>query len=166
MRTLRAWEIAVIAALAAVPASARADTDAAFSIGSRPAWLLLGGVTSGGTVALARRGELVGGTLSLARLREGSFVGVFADGYYDWGVHGPYAIGGLEAGHKLVGVDGGIALRFADRDSQVGATGRITVGLGVVGVYARYAHFWDVMRDDNVIQVGLELKLPIWVGGQ
>jgi len=151
--------------LAMVAGSARADDDPAFTIGSKPAWLLLGGVTTGGTIALADKGALVGGELSLARLRDTNFVGVYADGYYDWGVHGTYVTGGLELGHKFVGLDGGVALRLADGDQQLGVTGRITVGLGVAGVYARYAHFWDVMTDDNVVQIGLVLKLPLWTGG-
>jgi hypothetical protein len=149
---------------------ALAEDDPPFVIGSKPAWLLLGGVTTGGTIALADRGAFVGGELSLARLRDANFVGLYADGYYDWGAHGTYMTGGLELGHKFVGLDGGVALRLADGDKQLGATGRITFGLGVVGVYARYAHFWDVggarqMTDDNVIQIGLVLKLPLWTGG-
>jgi hypothetical protein len=36
----------------------------------------------------------------------------------------------------------------------------------MAGVYARYAHFWDVMTDDNVVQIGLVLKLPLWTGGR
>jgi hypothetical protein len=142
-----------------------ADDDPPFLIGSKPAWLLLGGVTTGGTIALADRGAFVGGELSLARLRDTNFMGLYADGYYDWGAHGTYVTGGLEFGHKFIGLDGGVALRHADGDNQLGATGRLTLGLGVVGVYARYAHFWDVMEDDNVIQIGLVLKLPLWTGG-
>ena len=99
-------------------APACADDDPAFTIGSKPAWLLLGGVTTGGTIALADKGAFVGGELSLARLRDGNFVGVYADGYYDWGAHGTYMTGGLELGHKFVGLDGGVALRFADGDKQ------------------------------------------------
>jgi len=148
-----------------VARAAQADDEPAFTIGSRPAWLVLGGVTTGGTVALGGKGALVGGELSVARLRDGNFVGLYADGYYDWGANATYATGGLEIGRRLLGLDGGVALRLSDGDTQLGATGRVTVGLGVVGVYARYAHFWDVMNDDNVIQLGLILKLPLWTGG-
>lgn len=144
---------------------AHADDDPPFTIGARPAWLVLGGLTTGGTVALADRGALVGGEASVVRLRDGNFIGLYGDGYYDWGVHGTYATAGLELGRQIFALDGGVALRFAQGDRDVGATGRITVGLGVAGVYARYAHFWDVAHDDNVIQVGLVLKLPLWTGG-
>jgi hypothetical protein len=148
--------------LAASPAHA---DDPPFTIGATPSWLLLGGVTTGGTLILADRGALVGGEVSLARLQNASFVGLYADAYYDWGAHGTYVTGGLEAGHKFLGFDGGVALRLAEGDQQLGATGRVTVGIGMIGVYARYAHFWDVMKDDNVIQLGLVVKLPLWTSG-
>jgi len=152
-----------LGALVARPA--HADDGPGFAIGSQPAWLLLAGVTTGGTVALGDRGALVGGEVSLARLRDGNFIGAYADAYYDWGAGGTYATGGVELGRKLIGLDGGVALRLRDGDSELGATGRVTVGLGMVGVYARYAHFWDVMTDDDVIQIGLVVKLPLWTGG-
>jgi hypothetical protein len=148
--------------IAASPAHA---DDPPFTIGSTPSWLVLGGVTTGGTLILADRGAFVGGEISLARLQNASFVGLYADGYYDWGANGTYVTGGLEVGHKFLGFDGGVALRLADGDQQLGASGRLTVGLGLLGVYARYAHFWDVMKDDNVIQFGLVLKLPLWTSG-
>jgi len=150
--------------VAAVPA--HADDEPPFVIGGASQWLVLGGVTTGGTIALADKGALVGGELSLSRLRDGNFIGLYTDGYYDWGAHGTYVTGGLELGHAPLGLDGGIALRMMDGDRQVGATGRITVGLGLVGVYARYAHFWDAMADDNVVQIGLMFKLPLWAGGK
>jgi hypothetical protein len=32
-------------------------------------------------------------------------------------------------------------------------------------VYARYAHFWDAMANEDILQVGLMLKLPLWTSG-
>ncbi|MEO8706549.1 MAG: hypothetical protein ABI867_41370 [Kofleriaceae bacterium] len=148
---------AVIVLLAAN--TAHAD-DKAFSIGSSPAWFVLGGVTTGGTVALADRGAFVGGEVSVVRLRQSNFIGLYADGYYDWGADGTYVTGGLELGHKFVGIDGGVALRMADGETEVGATGRLTVGIGMVGLYVRYAYF-DSAADDHVLQVGLALKFPL-----
>ncbi len=151
---------AVVAALlVASPRHAAAD-DPPFTIGSQPVWFLLGGVTSGGTVALADRGGYVGAELSLARVRRGNFVGVYADAYYDWGVDGTYVTGGLELGHKYFGLDGGGALRFANGETQKGVAARFTIGLGVLGLYVRYCYF-DAMTDDHVIQVGAALKLPL-----
>jgi hypothetical protein len=152
-------------ALSAVTAPAASADEPAFTIGSRPAWVLLGGLTTGGTVALADRGALVGGELSLARLRDAQFAGVYADAYYDWGAHGTYVTSGLELGHSFLGLDGGIALRFADQ-TNVGVAARVTVGLGVAGLYLRYAHFGGAMDGEkDVLQLGLVLKLPVWTGG-
>jgi len=152
--------VGVLALGVAIPRGAAAD-DRPFTIGSRPTWFLLGGVTSGGTVALADRGAYVGGELSVVRLREGNYLGFYGDGYYDWGADGTYVTGGLELGHKFLGIDGGAALRFADSDTQLGVTGRLSVSIGLFGLYARYAYFNDAMTDDHVLQVGVALKLPL-----
>ena len=157
--------LAAVILTCAIARPAAAD-DPPFIIGSRPSWTLLGGLTTGGTVLLADRGAFVGGELSLAVLREASFAGVYTDAYYDWGASGTYVTAGAELGHKFVGLDGGVALRFANGGTDVGVTGRLTVGLGVAGVFARYAHFIDTMTDEDVIQVGLVLKLQLWTGGR
>ncbi len=138
-----------------------AADDAPFTIGPTPTWVVLGGLTTGGTVALADRGALLGGELSVALLREGNHVGFYSDAYYDWGANGTYVTGGIELGHKLFGLDGGAAVRWADGGREVGLTARASIGLGVAAFYVRYAHFNSAMTDDNVLQVGLLLKLPL-----
>jgi hypothetical protein len=156
----------VLAFAVAAPRGAAAD-DRPFTIGSRPAWFLLGGVTSGGTVAFADRGAFVGGELSLARLRDGNYLGFYTDGYYDWGADGTYVTGGLELGRRFVGLDGGAALRLADGERDVGVTGRLSVSIGLFGLYARYAYFADAMAADHVLQVGVAFKLPLMtIGGK
>jgi hypothetical protein len=158
----------VVAGILLVCAAARpaAGDDPPFTIGSRPAWFLLGGVTTGGTIALADRGAFVGGELSLARLRDGNYFGFYADGYYDWGADGTYVTGGLELGRKFVGIDAGGALRLADGERELGVAGRLNVSVGVFGLYARYAYFGGAMSDEHVLQVGVALKLPLMtIGG-
>jgi hypothetical protein len=158
--------VGVLAFVAAAPRTAASDEDRPFTIGSRPAWFLLGGVTSGGTVALADRGVFVGGELSLVRLREGNYLGLYADGYYDWGADGTYVTGGLELGRKVIGIDGGAALRLAGGERDLGVTGRLNVSVGLFGLYARYAYFVETMTDEHVLQVGLAFKLPLMtIGG-
>jgi len=155
--TQRGLFVALVVILAT--GRARAD-DRPFTIGPQPTWFLLGGVTSGGTVALADRGAFVGGEVSFARVMRGNHVGLYGDGYYDWGANGTYATGGVEAGWKLLGVDAGAALRFVDGETQVGFAARVSVGLGVFNVFVRYAQF-DTMRDDHILQVGATIKLPL-----
>jgi hypothetical protein len=150
---------ALFLVLLAVPRLAAAD-DPPFTIGPQARWFVLGGVTTGGTVALADRGALVGGELSVARVRDASYFGFYADGYYDWGADGTYATGGIELGKRIVGLDAGAALRHADGQNDVGFAGRVTLGIGVFGIYVRYMHF-DSMTADNVLQAGLLVKLPL-----
>lgn len=155
--------LVAVTAIAAAPRVAAAD-DQAFSIGSKPVWFVLAGLTTGGTIALADRGALVGGELSVVRLRDGKFVGLYADGYYDWGAGGTYITAGPELGYQLLAIDGGAALRMAGGETELGVTGRLSVGIGMVSVYGRYAYF-DTMVDDHVIQIGLLLKLPLTTFG-
>lgn len=153
------WPVA-LAVLTLTAGLARAEDDPPFTIGSRPAWYLMGGVTGGGTVALADRGGFVGGELSLARLREGKWLGLYADGYHDWGTDGTYVTGGLELGGKLVGLDGGAAVRFTGGETQYGGTVRLSASVGLLAVYVRYAYL-DAPDDDHVLQVGAMLKFPL-----
>jgi hypothetical protein len=147
--------------VAAASSPARADDDPpAFVMGSRPAWYLLGGVMGGGTVALADRGGMVGGELSLARLRDGRWMGVYADAYRDWGTDGTYVTAGPEIGRRFFGLDGGGALRWTDGEMEYGATGRLSVSAGILSVFVRYAWF-DAAADDHVIQLGAMLKFPL-----
>jgi hypothetical protein len=145
--------------------AAKADTGPpAFHIGPTAMWVILGGLTTGGTVALSDKGYFVGGEVSAACLRVDNFFGIYADGYYDWGANGTYVTGGIEVGHKFIGLDGGAAVRF-DTETRVGLAGRVSFGVGVAQIYVRYMHFPTrigamPIPNDDVLQVGLELKLP------
>lgn len=159
--------VAVAALLAARPGAAAAD-DAGFSIGARPAWFVTAGATGGGTVAVDARGGFVGGELSLVRVVERRFVGLYADAYYDFGVDGTYVTAGPELGlirrsrtlPLALGIDGGGVLRVAD-DTAYGVTGRVFVTVeGSLSIFGRYA-FVDADEDDHVVQVGVTLKFPI-----
>ncbi len=155
-------------AAAAPAATAPADKPRAFSIGTEPAWYLLGGVTTGGTLVAHDRGGYVGGEASIVRLwRDTRFFGFYGDGYYDVGAGRTYATSGLEGGYKLVGLDGGLASRFGGDRPEWGATGRLFVSIGVVGIYGRYAYFADALghSDEHVVQIGALVKLPFLVWG-
>jgi hypothetical protein len=156
--------LVVLAGLAGLavsgPRPAAADDDPPFTIGSVPAWFLLGGVTSGGTVGVGATGGYVGAELGLARLRDSNYVGFYADGYYDFGIDGLYATGGVEAGHGFFGVDAGPAVRLANGGTDAGVAARVNLSIGLFAIYVRYAYF-DAMSDDHVIQVGGMLKFPL-----
>jgi hypothetical protein len=155
------WGCALVLAGLGVslPKTAAAD-DEPFTIGSTPAWFLLGGVTGGGTVGVGTTGGYVGADLSLARLRDGNYVGFYGDGYYDFGIDGAYVTGGLELGHQFLGLDAGPAVRLANGKTDLGVAARASLSIGLFAIYVRYAYF-DAMTDDHVIQVGGMLKFPL-----
>jgi hypothetical protein len=161
--------IAGVAALGLMlsPAVAAADRRG-FSIGSDPAWFVMGGGTGGGTVATGDRGGFVGGELSLVRVREARFLGLYVDGYHDFGVDGTYVTAGPELGWIRrsptfpigFGIDGGGALRHTD-DTAYGATGRVFVSFfGTVSLYGRYVYL-DTEEDEHVVQIGMTFKFPL-----
>ena len=159
----------VLSLLLSSPASALADEDKGFTIGAKPVWFLLSGLTTGGTVGLDDKGAFVGGEMSLVRLKNAYYLGLYADGFYDFGPNGWYVTGGPEIGFvrrsQLMqlgyGLDGGVAVRFADGESQLGWNVRASFAVnGLITLYARYLHFGT---DDNeqMIQVGLTFKYPL-----
>lgn len=164
-RSHRLETLLIALALALVASPSRADEPpAGFTIGSSPAWYLLGGLTTGATLVAHDRGGYVGGELSLARLREGYFLGAYGDVYRDLGAHRTYATGGLELGYRFVGVDFGAAARIGGDQVEWGPTGRAFVTVGVFSLYGRYAHFSGSpgAGNDHVVQVGVTLKLPFF----
>lgn len=137
----------------------------AFHIGPTAMWVVLAGLTTGGTVALSDKGYFVGGEVSAALIRDSNYMGLYADSYYDWGANSTYLTSGMEVGHKFIGIDGGAALRFDDSQLRVGLAGRLSIGVGLAQIYVRYMHFPTrigamQIPNDDVVQVGLELKLP------
>jgi hypothetical protein len=162
------WLVAVVVVLA--PAPAWADDDAAaFTIGSRPVWFVTAGATGGGTVKGDAGGAgFVGGEVSLVRLRDARFTGLYADAYYDFGADGTYVTAGPEVGWIRrsrtfpisLGLDGGGAARFAD-DTAWGGTARVFVSfVGSLSVYARYAYL-DADEPDHVVQLGVTFKFAL-----
>jgi hypothetical protein len=142
------------------PASADADAPAGFTIGAQPAWFLLGGITAGATVAdVEDRGGFVGAELSLARLLSGRTLGIYADGFYDFGADGIYASTGIGLGWNVISLDAGATVR-GDGDTDLGLTGRLCLSTGIAALCSRYSRF-DSDRDHNVVQIGVILKLPL-----
>jgi hypothetical protein len=155
-----------LVALCGTP-TAWADEAPAFSIGSKPAWFLTAGPNVGGTVVTADRGWYVGGEASLVRLREGNYMGLYGDGYYDFGARRTYTTAGIELGRRFVGIDAGVAARLGGERVEWGPTGRLFVTVGILAIYARYAYFIDALRsgDEHVIQIGALIKIPLVAWG-
>jgi hypothetical protein len=166
-RTLFVASLALLSVLSVGSAAQAGEGDPPFTIGSRPAWYLMGGVTTGGTIVTHDRGWYVGGEVSVVRLREGKFIGLYGDGYYEFGINRTYATSGIELGYKFLGIDGGGAARIGGRHIEWGPTGRLFVSLGILTLYARYAYFYETLRADNdhVIQIGGLLKFPFAAWG-
>jgi hypothetical protein len=166
VKRLESLLAATAVAFLSTPARAEGPPPA-FTIGSKPAWFLTGGVTTGGTLVTADRGGYVGGELSIVRLHKGRFLGLYGDGYYDVGASRTYATSGIEIGYKFFGVDGGAAARMGGDAIEWGPTGRVFVTVGILSVYVRYAYFPDPLRagTDNVLQVGGLFKLPLAAWG-
>jgi hypothetical protein len=145
----------------APPPAAALDEDAPqpFAIGAQPAWFLLGGLSSGATVAGADRGGYVGGEVSLVRLVSGRSIGAYADAYYDFGQDSTYAGAGVELGWKILALDGGFAARFAG-ETDLGGAVRLCATVGLFSLCGRYTHF-SAERDRDLFQVGALLKVPL-----
>ncbi len=142
------------------PSATGVSSEPAFTIGPQPVWYLMGGVTGGGSVLADDRSGFVGGELSLVRVRDLRWAGIYADAYYDFGIEGTYVTAGPELGISALGLDVGGALRFANGETEVGAAGRLVFSLGVFTLYGRYIYMSSDL-DEHVVQLGAMLKLPL-----
>lgn len=159
----------VAALLIASSTAARADdADRGFTIGAQPVWFVMAGLNAGATVD-DDRGALIGGELSVVRVRNAGFAGIYADAYYDFGLDGTILTGGPELGFVRrsrdfpvgFGIDGGAAVRFGG-GTDLGATGRVFVSFfGAASLYARYLYLDADGGADHAVQVGVTLKFPL-----
>jgi hypothetical protein len=174
---MRAPLVVLVASLASSLAAALgagtadADPDPPFSIGGRPAWFLLGGVSGGANLAIEGEegGGFAGGELSLVRLREGRFFGLYVDGAYDFGAGATTLSAGPELGFHLrsdrplpisFAVDAGPALRV-DGEASPGAAARLSATLfGLLSIYGRTIYV-DADEGELAFQAGVLLKFPL-----
>ena len=165
MRSLaRAVLLSAAACLVAGPASA--DQQKLFDFGPVPGWSVLVGSHFGGSFG-GGGGGFLGAELSVSRLSQRWWTGLYVDGGYDFGRGGEVLVtGGPQLGYTAIGLDGGAALRVRDGETDLGPPGRLLISLAILSIYGRYAYFTD--SGDHLGQVGLLFKLPVWasdVGG-
>jgi hypothetical protein len=145
-----------------VATPAYADETQPFTVGSRPAWFLMGGADVGATIITQDRGWYVGGELSLVRMRESRFIGILGDAYYEFGIKRTHTTAAIEIGYKFFGIDAGGAARIGGDRVEWGPAGRLFVTTGIFTLYGRYAYFIDALKEgnDHVVQFGGLVKLP------
>lgn len=146
----------ILAALL-LAAPALADDDP-ISIGTEAGWQLLGGVTGGGSFGDLGGSGFVGGELSLNRLSRGAWMGLYTDGFFEFGQSVGYTTAGMQFGYRFLGVDGGIAFRGGDDEPPIGYAVRGMLALAMFDLYGRVFIFDDQIQT----QIGVLLKLPLW----
>ncbi|MFB6374640.1 MAG: hypothetical protein ABEN55_16300 [Bradymonadaceae bacterium] len=150
----------VLAAPASVAANGSSDGDTdAIAVGPQPAWFLMGGPTSGISWQSTGIGGFVGAELSVVRLHRSYWIGAYTDGLYDFGSRAPIVSLGPTIGYGLVGLDGGVGVRFRHGGPEVGPVGRISATAGLFGLFARGA-YWP-RPDEHTLQFGATLKFPL-----
>ncbi|MFN3197144.1 MAG: hypothetical protein ACE366_01830 [Bradymonadia bacterium] len=147
--------------LTTAPRPAQAD-EVPFSFGPEAGWQLLGGLTTGVGFGDPDLGGYVGGELSLNRLNESLWFGLYGDALYDFGPDSTMLTVGPQLGYSVLGIDGGLAARHGDGEWLLGPQGRVLLSLGFFSLYGRLALFDDDGDDIQVWQVGMLLKMPLW----
>lgn len=145
---------------------AAAEPDPPFVIGGSPAWFVMGGAEGGASLSDGR-GGFAGGELSLVRLDEGRFAGVYGGALRDFGAGTTLMSVGPELGLHVrrartlplsLAVDGGPAVELGDQ-TRWGGIARLSLTVfGTVSLYAR----GGVLDGEPLAQVGLALKFPLF----
>lgn len=147
-------------ALGAAPVSAQ-DEESSLTLGYDPGWFILGGLTGGASFGEPGRGGFLGGELSVVRLGNSWWNGLYADIAYDFGHHEPTFTVGPEFGWMVLGVDGGVGVKPGeDGGVQLGPQVRGLLTFAVFSLYARFA-YWPDATQKNVQQYGVLLKFPL-----
>lgn len=145
---------------AALADEAEAPADPPYAFGTVPGWTLMVGPTGGASFGSGGAGGFLGAELSVNRLSQATWSGLYLDGVYDFGRGDVVLTVGPQLGFTVVGLDGGFALRARDGEVEPGVAGRLVLSLVAVSLYGRYHYFADT--GDHIGQVGLMFKLPAW----
>lgn len=135
-----------------------------FEIGARPGWTLLAGPTVGlcvsGTSCIDGVSGFLGAELSISRVMEGVWYGLFTDSVWDFGTDAIWIHAGPEFGYGPIGIDGGVSVALLD-EVQYGLNVRGILTAGILGFYVRYT-LLPGLDDEHGVLAGMMVKLPIW----
>jgi hypothetical protein len=153
--------IIVMAALVLVLAlcADRAHAEEPFEFGPQAGWQLMGGAALTGGFGSAGGGFVPGVELSINRLNERVWFGLYADAGWDVGQDAAIVTAGPQLGWAFVGLDGGLASRFGE-ERDLGGAARLLLTFGVFSIHGRYIYLPDAA--EHLGQVGITFKLPLW----
>ncbi|PIE20168.1 MAG: hypothetical protein CSA66_01275 [Proteobacteria bacterium] len=143
-------------ALLAAPAAAMGPPDR-----EGPGWFLPVGASLGMSLTDGDVGVTLGGELSAVHLFGTAWLGLWADGLWDFGAERARTSAGLEAGWFVFGAEAGWVAEVRpagglDHGVRVGAL----LSGGVLTGYLRWAHLVREERPD-VVEIGVLLKWPL-----
>jgi hypothetical protein len=141
-------------ALAATPAFA----DAGPKLPTRAIYLNPG-LTFGGSYTIDSGTRVIlGAEVSLLYWHHGAYIGVVADGLYDWRRGGGRTMLGPMIGWGPFGIDGGYLLDAPYTGVYHGGAVRAFLSLGVVALFVRYGALKDA---PDFVDFGLLIKIPL-----
>jgi hypothetical protein len=153
----RGWLLALLAALLL---AGHAGAHGRPKLPSRAVYISPG-LTFGGTYSfdLSTR-PMLGGEVSAYYWRDGRYIGLFAEGLYDWSRSAARITVGPELGWGFVGLDGGYLADFSAGGPHHGGSVRLFFSVGVVGLFVRYGAVRDA---PDFVDFGLFIKAPMTV---
>ena len=163
MSRVAIWMLCALLALVPLSTVEAGELDGldrdALHVGHISSWFLFGGFGGGGSFTSLGNGGFANSQLSVVRMMRGRWIGAYADVQYDFSPGAFVAKAGPEVGYLIFGADAGLGAHFGDGGPYFGPQGRLMATVGVATLYGRYA-YWPAL-DEQVIQVGLMLKLPL-----
>lgn len=164
------WGVAALLLLALLMSVslASAQEEDGITVGPQTEFFLPFGLTTGASFGSKGTGGFLGGELSAVWLNEGLWGGLYADAFFDFGESATSVTAGPELGLGVLGVDGGVGVRFGrEDDPEIGAQGRVMLSLaGAFTLFGRYGFWPDSKGAEHVFQVGVLIKMPLATTGQ
>lgn len=159
IHTSRQQCIFVVAVFCAMIATEAAAEEPVYSFGPKTGWQAFVGPSLGAVVANDDNGFFAGGEVSITRLRERIWWGLYSDATHTFADASTLVTAGPTLGWSVVGIETGFAMRARDGvDTGLNIRGVLT--LGFLGIYGRWVHLPG--PDESFGQFGLYVKMPFW----